>query len=72
MAEHFLQSAVCVSVLEFEIWKQRQRVRLHLQWQNWSQFTGLVTFGAFGVFAAGGPNWQNDCEKSAVFAAAVK
>lgn len=51
---------------------QRQRVRLHLQWQNWSQFTGLVTFGAFGVFAAGGPNWQNDCEKSAVFAAAIK
>lgn len=55
-----------------EIQKQRVSVRLHLQTQNWSQFTGSVTFGAFGVFAAGGPNWQNECDKRIAFAAAVK
>ncbi|CAK6963396.1 Hypothetical predicted protein [Scomber scombrus] len=42
------------------------------QRQNWSQFTGSVTFGAFRVFAAGGPNWQNDCDKRRVFTASVK
>lgn len=45
------------------------RARLHLQRHNWSQFSG---FAAFGVFAAGGPNWQNDCDKHSVFTAAAK
>lgn len=37
----------------------------------------LVTFAAFGVFlflsvAAGGPNWQKDCDEQELFAAAVE
>lgn len=55
-----------------EAQSERLPARLHLQRQNWSQFTGLVTFAAFRVFAAGGPNWQNDCDKRTVFTAAVK
>lgn len=62
----------CAGVWDIEAESQWLCVRLHLQRQNWSQFTGLVTFGAFRVFAAGGPNWQNDCDKRTVFAAAVK
>ena len=31
---------------------ERLRVRLHLQRQNWTQFTGSVAFGAFRVFCS--------------------
>lgn len=63
MGQHFGLNTMCVNISDIETKGQRPCVRLQLQIQNWSQFAGLVTFGALGCWgAAGGANRPNDCD----------